>query len=121
MPEHFITLAQAIDLTKRFRDNKETILKSEFAGREILTICDTLPKEVFQTLMSKPGCVSIRIYYGMDSSLKVRPVIVPVNSSGQDILPQSGGAPNFDGGSDIGDDTMRCPPHCPPPSPLNQP
>ena len=114
----FISLAKAIELTKRFRQKKEEILKPQHVGQEIFTICDTFSKDIFEKLLAKNGCAGIRIYYGMDDTLKIKPIAVAINANGEDMLP---GGSDTDDNEDIGDDTKRCPPDCPPPSPLNQP
>lgn len=113
-----ITLAKAIELTTLFRDTKDTILKTQYVGQEIFTICDTFDRNAFEKLLAKSDCKAIRIYYGMDSTFKIKPVIVAVNANDQDILPA--GNPTDDN-EDIWDDGERCPPKCPPPSPLNEP
>ena len=115
MSQHFITLDQAKKLTKNFRDNKEAILKTEHQNQQIFTICDTFSKEVFQKLLAKSNCSAIRIYYGMDDSLKIKPIVVAVDGNDRDILPGSG----TDDNEDLGNDSKRCPPYCPPSSPLN--
>lgn len=116
---HFITLQQAIDMTTRYRDNKNNVISPDYAGKNIIALSDTFPREVFDKLLSKSGCSGIRIYYGMDTDLKVHPIVVAINANNEDILPDQSATSTLDG-EDIGDDAMRCPPLCPPPSPLNQ-
>lgn len=112
----FISLQQAIQMTTRYRQNKETVTNPSYAGRNILPVCDTFKKAVFQALLAKPNCTAIRVYYGMDENLQLRPIVVAVDQNDRDILPANATLV----GQDIGDDTLRCPPHCPPPSSLNQ-
>lgn len=117
---HFIPVAQAIEMTTLYRKDRESILNPSYAGKNILALSDTLPREVFETLLKKPGCQSLRIYYGMDAELRVHPLIVAVNENNEDILPAAGsGSTLGDGDDSVADDAMRCPPLCPPPSPLN--
>jgi hypothetical protein len=119
--QHFIPLSQAVEMTKRYRDNRNRILKAEYEGQNILAICETFNRQGFETLLAKEGCVGIRVYYGMDPELKVHAVIVAINEAGEDILPQSGTLETSgNGDDDILDDALRCPTFCPPPSPLNE-
>ena len=111
----FITLAQAIEMTTRYRQNKEAVISSSFAGQNILSICDTFSKAALEALLAKPNCVAIRLYYGMNTDLQIRPVVVAVDQNDEDILPDDSTLE----GEDIVDDTIKCPPICPPPSPLN--
>lgn len=118
---HFISLQKAVELTKRYRTNRESVLDPALPDKNILPLSDTLPRNVFDVLLAKPGCTSIRIYYGMDAGLNVKPVVVAVNAQNQDILPGGESGSNLENeGEDIGDDALRCPPFCPPPSPLNE-
>jgi len=112
----FISLAKAIDMTSRYRQNRNNVIKTEYSGQDILALSDRFNANVFTTLLNKPGCAFIRLYYGMDENLQVHPIVVAVDENDQDILPVNA---NLEG-DDIGDDTLRCPPLCPPPSPLNE-
>lgn len=114
----FISLQQAINMTTLYRSERENILASPYMGQNILALSETFNRSVFDTLLAKPGCVSIRIYYGMDPSLKVHAILVPVNENNEDILPASSVALT-DPGEDIGEQGQRCPEECPPDSPLN--
>ena len=117
---HFISLEKAVEMTKRYRQNREAVTNPNYAGKDILALSDKFDKSVFEILLSKPSCSGIRIYYGMDIDLKIHPIVVAVNEKNEDILPGSGASSTLDDGDDIGDDTLRCPPICPPGSPLNQ-
>jgi hypothetical protein len=114
----FISLQEAIEMTTRYRQNKAAVINPTYSGNNILAICDTFNKAAIETLLAKPGCTAIRLYYGMNAELQVRPILVAVNKDDEDMLP-----PNTAGitttGEDIVDDTLRCPPFCPPPSALN--
>lgn len=115
----FISLARAIEMTTRYRQNRNSVIDPKYTGQDIIPLSDRFDAKVFAALLAKPGCAYIRIYYGMDNDLKIRPVAVAVDGNDSDILPSSA---NLEGeGEDIGDDTLRCPPLCPPPSPLNEP
>ncbi len=114
---HFISLQQAIEMTSRYRAEKENILAPPFRDKGILPICETFDRTAFDALLSEPDCVGIRAYFCMDVELKVKLVIVGVNSKNEDILPASVAV--TDDEEEIVEEGQRCPPYCPPPSPLN--
>jgi hypothetical protein len=119
MSNGFISLQQAIDITTRYRQNKANVIAPAYSGNDVLAICDTFNKAAIEALLAKPGCTAIRLYYGMDAGLQVRPILVAVDKNDQDMLPPNTGDISVVG-QDIVDDTIRCPPLCPPPSSLNQ-
>lgn len=108
---HLISLKTAIELTSRFRSQKENILSPQFKGQNILPNCETFDRKNIDQLLGQHGCVSIRIYYGMDDSSKQHCILVAVNEQGEDILPATNVI--------LIEEGIRCPPICPPPSPLN--
>jgi len=114
----FISLQDAIEMTTRYRQNKAAVIDPVYSGNDILSDCDTFNKAAIETLLAKPGCTAVRLYYGMNADLQVRPILVAVNKDNEDMLP-----PNTTDitttGNDIVDDALRCPPFCPPPSALN--
>jgi hypothetical protein len=113
-----IPLQQAIEMTTLYRKEKENILDPAYRNKNILCNSETFDRSDIDTILSEPDCVDLRIYYGMDSELKVHAIIVGVNSKGEDILPSSeatGAAETEDG--HISEEAIRCPPTCPP-SPL---
>lgn len=117
---HRITLQEAVEMTERYRENKGKILKPEFNGRDILSICETFNKEELLQYFNKSEIHAIRLYYGMDSELKIHAILVGVNSEGQDILPLAREVQlkeDFD--PELFEKGFRCPPYCPPPSELN--
>jgi hypothetical protein len=118
---HFISLQQAIDLTTRYRNEKEGLLKSEYQNKGILPICESFEKSAIESLLAEADCVALRVYFGMDATKLIRLVIVGVNSNDEDILPdeQISSRSTLDDGGKIVEDGIRCPTICPPPSPLN--
>ena len=116
---NFITLGQAIALTQRYRQFQETMLMPEFRNKGTLPVCETFDSTAFSTLIGQAGCVSIRVYLGMDQDLKVRVLAVGVNDQGEDILPAAAPGNVMDGGGSIVEDGQRCPDICHP-SPLNE-
>ena len=114
----FISLEQAIAMTTLYRNQKETVLAVKYQHQNILANCETFERDNLETLLAKPGCEKIRVYYGMSEDLKVHAILVPVNVKDEDILPDTStalGGP----GDGILDEAVRCPVDCPPPSPLN--
>jgi hypothetical protein len=110
MAKGFITLAQAVEMTSRFRDNKASVVAPSFSGQDILANSDTFDKNGILALLEKSNCAALRLYYGMGTDLKIRPIMVAVDSNDEDII---------DGDETAVDDTIRCPPICPVSSPLN--
>lgn len=115
----FISLQQAIDMTTRYRENMVAVIDPAYADKNILCISDTLDKSAIQTLISKTDCAAIRLYYGMNEKLQICPILVAVNINNEDILPTSSTLDYHVVSDDIVDDSLRCPPMCPPPSLLN--
>ena len=104
-------------MSSRYRAYRETILKDSYQGNDLLPICETFDRAAFDALLKKPDCAHIRIYYGMDESLKIHAIIVAGTAGGADILPASA---LVEGESeDIVEAGNRCPDLCPEPSPLN--
>ena len=114
---HFISLNQAIEMTSEFRSEKENILATSYQNQGILPICETFNRSDVDSLLAKQSCEALRVYLGMDDDLKVRMIIVPVNENAEDILPVSSLGNTID--EDIVEEGHRCPPSCPPSSPLN--
>ncbi len=114
---HFISLSDAIAMTERFRDNRDSVLDLEYRGQNILALSETFDRAAFDTLLDKTGCASLRIYYGMSVDLKIHAIVVAVNEDNEDILPSTSSITNDD--EDIVDNANRCPELCPPSSPLN--
>jgi hypothetical protein len=114
---HFISLSTATAMTTRFRNNRESILKTEYQNQNLLPIAETFDKAAFEILIDKPEATALRIYYGMDENLKIHAIIVAVNQDNEDILPSSSLTATEE--EDIIDSGIRCPELCPSPSPLN--
>lgn len=106
----FISLASAKEMTKRYQNERESILSSQYQNQEILAISETLEKDQLEKLLNLPGCKKIRIYYGMDSTLKVHAILVGVDDKDQDIIIQN--EIMYQEEEDILNDNRRCPPFC---------
>jgi len=115
MPNN-ISLNAAIAMTSRYRAERSTILKTEYAEENILLTCETFSRDAFNELFETTECVGVRIYFGMTEELQVRAIVVGVNSSDEDILPESGTIVT----EMIIEEGLPCPSACPPPSPLNE-
>lgn len=120
---HSISLKQAIDYVTRFRTRKKDLFKPEHVENNVLPTSETFDRAAIDKLLSHPKCVKLRIYNGMSEDLNVRMVIVGVDENDQDILPlNENKLLNGDDDDDepiIVDEGLRCPPVCPPPSPLH--
>jgi hypothetical protein len=110
-----ISLQDAIDMTTRYRNQRNSVLKAEYAGDETLINCETFDKGEFAKLINQTGCEKVRIYFGMDEKLSIRTIFVGVNSMDQDMV-----GTNADVEEVIVENGLPCPSWCPPPSPLNQ-
>ena len=109
----FISLQNAAAMTADYRSNRETILAAGYKNQNILCVCETFDRGVFDDVLAQTGCVGLRIYYGMDSSKQVHAIIVGVNSSNEDMI-SSQSDTNL-----IIEEGRRCPFDCPPASDLN--
>ena len=125
---HRISLAKAKDMTHRYQQKRNDILKDEYAGKNVLSICETFSKEAFDAYFTNDQCKGIRIYYGMDGDMLVHAIIVGVDDQNRDMLPKDNGSmlratAEGDGDDDppLLEESERCPEECPPPSDLNQP
>jgi hypothetical protein len=107
---HEISLQAAIEMTTLYRANKPSDSP----------LCETFEMAAIQKLLATPGCASLRIYYGMKENREVHAILVAANSEGEDILPlHKASSSEEDDEEIILEDGYRCPPLCPPGSPLN--
>jgi hypothetical protein len=106
-----ITLDEAIELTTRYRNNP---------GAD-LPLCETYELASVQALLNQPGSHAFRIYLGRKADNSICSVLVAADAEGRDILPPSGSLLKDDPDDDgiILENAQRCPPACPPESPLN--
>lgn len=144
--EHSISLERAIQMTRRFRENRDKILNIDVLGKDILPTCETFNRDAFTSFFENPEVKGLRIYYGMSENLQIHAIIVGVNEKNEDMLPAStiGGVEptvtstitdvtlSADDPTEpteptpvntplIVEDSSRCPPYCPPASPLVEP
>ena len=109
MPDHFITLAEARELTTAYKATKEALLNPLYVTRDILPNCETFDRAAIEAVLDQPGCTQVRIYYGLDANLAVHAIIVGVDANNDDLLPSDPDAPN----QQIMEKAHRCPDICP--------
>ncbi len=89
--DHSITLAAASELTKNYRDAKESSdIRGGFFG-----------KEAIQRILDQEGCVGIRIYYGQEEDGTPRLVVVGVEENEDDLVE-----------GELAQASIPCPPNC---------
>jgi hypothetical protein len=120
MPQHFISLQTAREMTTNYRKSKENLLKPDLQNKGILPICETFDRTAFDTILSDANCKKVRVYLCVDSANQIRVLVVAVNGNDEDILP-SGAQVTTDDEGRIIEEGQRCPDICPPPSPLTGP
>ncbi len=117
--KHFISLQEAVAMTTRYRQHRNSILAAQHQGQNILPLSETFDRAALDALLAKPGCSAIRIYYGMDETLQLHAIMVAVDTENADILPAT--QKNEEGEDEgIVDRGIRCPTLCPKASPLNE-
>jgi hypothetical protein len=110
MSNNFITLAQAKDMTKRYRENLDALVSSDYAGA--LPYSETFDAAVIQAVLNQAGCVSFRCYFGMKENKEVCAIFVGVDAEGKDILSTNLKLGVKDGEDIIVEFGARCPPDC---------
>ena len=128
---HFISLETAIALTSQYREQREAMLSPDYQGKDVLPLSETFDRAAIDALLAQKDCTKLRVYLGMDEQQLVRLVIVGVDADDRDLLPDqanmaargtaseevtAGEEEEFGLVVEVG---VRCPPECPPASPLN--
>ncbi|RYY19353.1 MAG: hypothetical protein EOO04_22210 [Chitinophagaceae bacterium] len=103
-------------MTTLFQANRESMLEMSYRGKNVLPVSETFHREAIEALLNVDGCAAIRIYYGQDEDDEMHAILVAVDDSNEDILPQ---ALNEEDEPVIIEVGQRCPPSCPPSSALN--
>lgn len=117
-----ITLAQAKKMTTLFRAQRDSILSPVFQGKNLLPLSEAFERAAFDKVLARPGCVGLRIYYGMNEDLQLRAIIVGINEKGEDMLPSDDPTGTNEATTEeetIIEESIVCPPICPQSSPLN--
>lgn len=107
MSNQIITLAQAKEMTQRYRDQKDAMVQPPYANS--LAICETFDATAIQAILNQPGCVQFRAYYGLKADLSLCVIFVGVNANGDDMVGLLKGSEE----DVIVEDAVRCPPYCP--------
>jgi hypothetical protein len=81
------SLEKAVQMASRFREKRETILVPEIRDAGILPVCETFYAKDIQRILNQPGCVKLRVYFGMDDKQRVHPIIIGADDQDADILP----------------------------------
>jgi hypothetical protein len=127
---NLISLDQARVMTALYRAERDNILKPEYLGKNILLTCETFERAAYDRLLAYPGCVGVRIYFGMNEALQVKCILVGVDADNKDILPDvnpAGTTGTTSGSEGTGEEEeeppivelgQACPPICPTPSGL---
>lgn len=92
---HQIPLAEAVEMTRRYRESVET--------RSV-----SFPRAPVDELLKQPGCAGIRIYPARKADSKLTYVLVGTDDQGNDMTEGI-----------LIDDGYPCPPICPDGSALN--
>lgn len=95
---HGITLTEAAEMTKNYRDTINT-------GD---TIAHAFGAQAIQAILDQTGCVGIRIYYGLDENGAQQLVLVGVDSSENDLYQGL-----------LAERAKKCPQSCSVANPLN--
>ncbi|HWI91801.1 MAG TPA: hypothetical protein VNT20_11040 [Flavisolibacter sp.] len=117
--DHSISLDEAKKMTKKFKEDKDKVVKDEYKGKNLLPVCESFDRAAFDKLLQREDCKGVRIYYGMKGDdQRLHAIIVGFDAEGKDILPVDGIVMD---GTDpiIIENGQTCPNYCPPPSDLN--
>ena len=127
---HVISIAEAEQMTASFRAMIDTLNRTvpHFKDSMDFGRAEAFPTDVFRELLRKTDSsgpvYGIRIYYGRDPNGKIRQILVPYDSSGNDIIrhyadftgkPQQGAhveALKTGGDGQALQNGTRCPPAC---------
>jgi hypothetical protein len=89
---HLISIGEAVQLTANFRTELDVMNKKvpHFSDSMDFGHAEAFPADVFRELLKQSDsvgrAVGIRIYYGLDAAGKVRQIMVPYDSLGNDIV-----------------------------------
>ena len=116
--DHSISLDEAKKMIRKFKAEKDTIVKNEHSGKHLIPNCESFDRAGFDAILRREDCKGIRIYYGMkENDFRIHAIIVGFDANGKDILPTGGIADSTD--PQILDKGLPCPEYCPDSSDLN--
>ena len=72
--DHAITLSEAAEWTRNYRENNANATKGHFYG-----------KDAIQAILDQSGCVGIRIYYDIDNNGAKQLIIVGAGTNENDL------------------------------------
>lgn len=102
-----IDSAKAKKWMTRYRDNHgKDAIRAYFFGTDII-----------EKVLGHPEAVGLRVYLGNneDDNDKLQMVLIGVREDGTNIWPESSALKDGgNGGGELGDTGLPCPPHCPP-------
>lgn len=115
--DHMITLEKARKMIAHFHEKKQHLIHENFKDVQVLNHCETFDRAAFDKLLASPGCVGVRIHYGLDDNHRLHAILVGVDENDNDILPNlsEDGVMQADSGSGGGvivEDGKICPPTC---------
>jgi hypothetical protein len=90
--EHIIPMSKAIEYSRRFIYLRDTVLPAQLnnpgfmEGNMEIPFCETFCRESIDALLAVEGTESVRIYFGVDESGKMRLVLLPVDDEGNNII-----------------------------------
>jgi hypothetical protein len=69
--------------------------------------------EIIEKILAEPGCIGIRIYYGINDKGEKQLMLIGADKAGDNLLPEEGMSLLGDGNT-IADMSYPCPSYCPP-------
>lgn len=82
--ENIISYEEAKKLIDRYRQNWQNVPTTGYT--DSLSLAETFSAEAFRKLLDQPGCVSVRIYYGMKEDFKICAILVGVDAQDRDMV-----------------------------------
>jgi len=118
---HFISLAEAKKRITSYKAKRKDLLDAKYKDKDkkVLPTCESFERDAIESLLKKPNCKGIRIYYGLKNDEELHAIIVGYDENNKDILPASRTETTEGEEGEIVDNSTRCPIYCPPPSELN--
>jgi hypothetical protein len=116
--DHSISLDEAKKMIRKFKAEKDTVVKKDDKGKHLIPNCESFDRAGFDAILRREDCKGIRIYYGMkEDDYHVHAIIVGFDKEGKDILPTGQLTDSTD--PQILDKGLPCPEYCPDSSDLN--
>lgn len=90
--QHIIPMSKAVEYSRRFIYLRDTVFPGQLREPSFLQqhfdmpFCETFNREAIDALLAAEGTASVRIYLGVDEQGRVRFVLLPVDSEGNNII-----------------------------------